>query len=135
MSVRVLRTTVTLLIALPLESALAQGVTGAALNGVVVTSDGKAVAGAAITLINSSSGTAMRSISRNRGEFGFDNVPVGGPYRIVARSIGFEPTAIEGITLHLGDRLVRNVVLTGQAARELTTVLIRDSNLRDAGAG
>src|SRR5260221_13863875 len=120
MSVRVLRTTVALLIALPLKSALAQGVTGAAIQGVVGTSDGKAVPGVTITLINSVNGTTMRSVSRNRGEFGFDNVPVGGPYRIVARSIGFESTSIEGITLHLGDRLVRNVVLTGQTARELT---------------
>ena len=121
--------------ALPLQSTRAQGVTGAELHGTVSTSRGLAIPGALMTLVNSSTGLRMRSVARGQGEFFFDNVPVGGPYRLEARSIGYEPTTISGVTLHLGDRFVRNVVLNSSSARELASVIVRGSNLRDAGAG
>jgi hypothetical protein len=121
--------------ALPVAAAFAQGLTGASVAGTVVNADGAPVPGASVTLLNSSTGIRLSLTARSQGEFLFDNVPVGGPYRLEARSIGLLPASIGGITLHLGDRFTRQLVLGGQRAKQLEDVLVKTSTLRDPGAG
>jgi hypothetical protein len=123
------------LFAFPVATVFAQGITGASVTGTVVNANGAPVPGALVSILNTSTGARLAVTSRGGGEFLFDNVPVGGPYTLEARSIGLEPAAITGITLHLGDRLTRTIVLGGQRARQLEEILVKESSLRDAGAG
>src|ERR1700681_3356245 len=74
----------------------AQGLTGASVQGTVVRQEGVAIAHPLVTLLDTSTGLIRRTTGNVKGSFLFDNVPVGGPYRIEARSIGFEPTSIDG---------------------------------------
>jgi hypothetical protein len=122
-------------VAFPVAAAFAQGITGASISGTVVTAQGAPVAGASVTVFNPGTGTRLGVVARSRGEFLFDNVPVGGPYQLEAKSIGFEPASIGGIIVHLGDRLTQQLVLGGQRAKQLESVLVRESTLRDPGAG
>ncbi|MDQ6888076.1 MAG: TonB-dependent receptor [Gemmatimonadota bacterium] len=119
----------------PLSPVLAQGVASAAVHGTIVTAAGDPAAGALVTLINTSTGTFRRVAVGSRGVFLFENVPVGGPFRLEGRFIGFEPASIDGITLHLGDRLSRQLVLGVPHPHRLDDVEVRGSSLRDAGAG
>jgi hypothetical protein len=119
----------------PAAAAFAQGITGASITGSVVNTDGAPIAGASVTILNLSTGTRLGTIARSRGEFLFDNLPVGGPYRLEARAIGLSPASTDGIMLHLGDRLSRQLMLGGQRAKQLESILVKGSVLRDPGAG
>lgn len=116
-------------------SAASQGLTGASLSGWVRTTLGAAVPRAMVRLHNTSTGAARQTAARDDGRFFFEDVPVGGPYRLDARALGYEPTVIDGLELHLGDRVVRTIVLGTAAAKRLAEVVVRESTLRDAGAG
>ena len=119
---------------IPLRSLSAQGVAGAAVRGTIVTSSGKTVPNARVSLTDSATGAIRSATTRENGVFAFDNVSVGGPYSLEARAVGFAPASLVGIVLHLGDRLEPRLVLENNT-HKLDAVLIRGSALRDAGAG
>lgn len=115
--------------------AAAQGVAGAAVTGTVVSASGAPILEASLQLVNASTGFTRRTVSNAHGRFTFEYLPVGGPYTLTARAIGFAPVTVDGIALHLGDRLDQRLVLAAAQARVLEQVVIRASSLRDAGAG
>jgi hypothetical protein len=119
----------------PTRPVSAQGVTGAALTGRVAASDGTAIPGAIVRLRNTSTGMGREALSRDDGRFHFENVPVGGPYELTVRALGYEPVRETGLALHLGDRVGRTIVMQAAAVRRLDEVVVRESLLRDAGAG
>ena len=49
------------------------------------------------------SGTQYRAVSRSSGAYTLPNVKVGGPYRITATFLGFEPRTTEDVFLNLGE--------------------------------
>ncbi|CAN5689283.1 TonB-dependent receptor [soil metagenome] len=65
-----------------------QGVTSSAITGLVTDEAGNPVAGARITAVDESSGTAYNSITRETGRYDLANVRTGGPYRITATADG-----------------------------------------------
>ena len=113
----------------------AQGAAGASVRGTVTTETGAAIANARISLLNTSTGNVFRVATGERGEFDFENLPIGGPYTLEAAAIGMRPTTIAGIVLHLGDHFSRALVLSATAAHRLNDVVIRGSALRDPGSG
>ena len=112
----------------------AQGVSDASVRGSVVAPSGAPLANARVTLRHARTGAVREMVTGERGGFTFENVPVGGPYLLEARSLGFEPATIYDISLHVGDQMVRRFVL-GATALRLDDILVRGSPLRDAGAG
>ena len=76
-----------------------------------------------------------QALSRDDGRFHFENLPVGGPYELTVHALGCEPAREPGIVLHLGDRVSRTIVMVAPIARRLDEVVVRESILRDAGAG
>jgi hypothetical protein len=114
-------------------AALAQGLAGSAVSGIVRLADGRISENAVVTLVDRNSGArrTMRTISG--GVYRFENVDVG-TYRLDARAIGAEPAAVDSVVLHLGDRLRIDITLGAQAMR-LDDAVIRAGLLRDAGAG
>jgi hypothetical protein len=83
----------------------AQGVTTAAVRGRVLDDTGMPVVGATVVLTNTSTGQRFQGTSRAGGLYNLENVAVGGPYTIEARSIGYQPARRSGIILTLGQVL------------------------------
>ncbi len=92
----------------------AQGVTSAAIQGVVTQAGGAPIEGAVIEVLNTSTGARLQAVTRANGRYFLENVPPGGPYRIAARAIGFQGTAEDGIRLTLGQRFTRDFALERQ---------------------
>ena len=93
------------------ERLSAQGATTAAIQGTVQGADSTGIEGAVVTLINASDGERRETISRARGRYAFEYVPIGSSYTIKARSIGFAPDSLSHVTLSLGDRRQIDLVL------------------------
>jgi hypothetical protein len=110
----------------------AQGVTTSAVSGIVTDTSGAPIEGATILAIHTPSGTQYRARSRSSGAYTLPNVRIGGPYRITATFIGFQPRNAEDVFLNLGEtrrldfRLIRVATqLTGTqivASREVEAV-------------
>lgn len=101
----------------------AQGITTAAVRGRVVDDTGAPVEGAEITLINTSTGQRFAGVSRSRGLFNIENVPVGGPYTLEASHIGYQLARRTGITLSLGQILELSLQMP-RAAVELEELVV-----------
>ncbi|HVH88582.1 MAG TPA: carboxypeptidase-like regulatory domain-containing protein, partial [Terriglobales bacterium] len=89
---------------------LAAQVVGATVSGVVTDPSGKAVAGATVTLLNTTQGNARTTKTNADGLYVAPNL-VPGPYRMEVSAPGFSSEVREGITLTIGDRPVINVAL------------------------
>jgi len=81
---------------------LAQGVTTAALHGVVTDSKGATLPGATIVVTHVPTGTVYSAATRADGRYNLPNLRVGGPYTIKISFIGFKDYVQEGITLSIG---------------------------------
>jgi Carboxypeptidase regulatory-like domain/TonB dependent receptor len=112
----------------------AQGVTGTAIEGRVVTADGAAIAEAEVLATNASNGERWRTPTSGAGRFALEHLSVGGPYRIEVRAIGFEPVWRDGVSLSLGQRLRLDFTLRpGVAVLEPITVHAADDPLINPG--
>lgn len=88
-----------------------QGITTAAITGSVTREDGSAMAGAIVRVAHEGTGRRWEMETGSGGQFLFEAVTIGGPYRIEARAIGFAPGVKTGIVLALGQRLVADFAL------------------------
>jgi carboxypeptidase family protein len=101
----------------------AQGVTSAAIQGRIVEPDGRPVAGAIVAIVSIPNGRQWRVSTTSSGGFALENVPVGGPYSIEARALGFAPVRLAIPALALGQRFVADLVLQ-PAAFQLEPVTV-----------
>src|SRR5213080_574413 len=92
-----------------------QGVTTAAMSGVVAAKDGTPLADATIVAVHVPSGTQYRAVTRAGGAYNVPNMRVGGPYRVTATRIGYKSHAQEGVFLSLGQDLRVDFALEPQA--------------------
>lgn len=90
----------------------AQGVTSAAVQGVVTQQGGQPLEGATIVAVNTSTGLRMSVQTRTGGRYTLENLAPGGPYTIEARAVGFQPNSRTGVSLSLGQRFVANFQMT-----------------------
>lgn len=122
------------LLALALAPGLlaAQGVTTAAIQGMVVDHEGSPIGGAYVTVINTADGRRWRVTTSSSGRYALEDVAIGGSYRIEARALGFAPQRHGGISLALGQRVVSDFVL--QPARvQLSAVTVTADPILDPG--
>jgi hypothetical protein len=84
---------------------MAQGVTTAAIRGRLLDDAGSPVVGATVILMNASTGQRVQGVSRAGGLYSLENVPVGGPYTLEARYIGYQAARRSSIVLSLGQVL------------------------------
>jgi hypothetical protein len=119
--------------ALPLLAALvgasprgvrAQGVDGAIL-GAVLDSAGHGLAGAEVTARNASTGAVWRVRTSSTGRYTFLQLPLGGPYDVSGRRLGYRAESRGGYQLRLGDRVLVDLTLA-PATTELAPVLVAD---------
>ena len=66
----------------------AQGVTTAAIAGVVTDSSGAPLEGARVLAVHGPSGTAYSAVTRADGRFTIPGMRVGGPYRVTVAVVG-----------------------------------------------
>ncbi len=112
----------------------AQGVTTSAIDGFVRGDDGTPLADAVVVAVHVPSGTQYRTAARTGGAYNLLNMRVGGPYRVTATMIGFQPRIEENVQLSLGQTLRLDLALIAQAVEleEIAVTAERDAVL-DAG--
>ena len=96
-----------LLIAVP---AVAQTV-DASIWGGVRDSAGNSITGAIVTARNVATGVEWTVTSTSSGRFALLQLPLGGPYTVTARQVGWRPQSRSGYLLTLGSRVVVDLVL------------------------
>ena len=97
--------------------ATAQGVTTAAIDGFVTQETGQPIAEANIVAVHLPSGTQYRAVARSGGAYTIANMRVGGPYRVTASYIGFEPKTQDSVFLSLGQTNRVDLALKPQAVQ------------------
>src|SRR5215216_565034 len=102
--------------------ASAQTADGAIL-GSIRDSAGVGLANATVTVKNIRTGVEWTVAATARGRFAFLQLPLGGPYTITARRVGFRPESRSGYELSLGSRVLLDLILHG-AATELEVVRV-----------
>jgi len=107
----------------------AQGVTTAALTGVVKDSQGAVVPGASVVAVHQPSGTTYVAVSQGDGRYTLPGLRVGGPYKVTAELSGFSTAERDNVTLVLGvtqdmdfDLKLANVSETVQVVAEANPV-------------
>ncbi len=78
-----------------------QGITTAAINGVVSDATGKPVAGATVTVLHEPSGTKTTTVTRPTGQYYVSGLRVGGPYTVTASGPGVTAAAQKDIYISL----------------------------------
>jgi hypothetical protein len=102
---------------------LAQGVTTAAIHGVVNDQAGNPLPGANVIATHEPSGTTYGASTRNDGRFNLVNIRVGGPYTLRISYVGYQQEVIENITVALGENLDFTISLS-DADIELGEVVV-----------
>src|SRR5437762_7220080 len=80
----------------------AQGVTTAAIAGVVTDSAGAPLEGARVVAVHGPSGTTYAAVTRADGRFTIPGMRVGGPYRVSVAVVGYRQEVQDQIQLTLG---------------------------------
>jgi hypothetical protein len=110
-------------------SALAQGVTTAALSGTVSGTAGNRLAGATVVAVHTPTGTRYSALTRSDGRFSIPGMRVGGPYEVAVTFIGFERQVRDNVTLNLGVATELDFVLRETAvALEGITVTVAQAD-------
>lgn len=115
----------------------AQGVTTATLAGLVTATEGAPPPTAIVLALHVPSGTQYRAYVRPGGVYSIPNMRIGGPYRVTATSIGFQPKVEDDVFLGLGQTFRLDFQLVREAVRlaELTTLAARDEVLNAGRSG
>jgi hypothetical protein len=102
--------------------AAAQGVATGGVEGRVTGPDSTVLAGATVTVTDSSTGERWQAVTGASGRYALEYLSVGGPYTIEARAIGYLPAGAGGVYLGAGQRRRVELVLAAAVPRleELT---------------
>ncbi|MDQ3997977.1 MAG: carboxypeptidase regulatory-like domain-containing protein, partial [Gemmatimonadota bacterium] len=104
-----------LLAAAPTTSA--QGITTAAISGRVTDESGNPRPDARVVAVHQPSGTTYEGRTRQDGRVTIPGMRVGGPYRVTATMLGFEPSVRDSVFLALGVAADLQFVMRSAAVR------------------
>lgn len=96
------------------SQALAQG-TQASIVGYVTDTQSAAVGNATVTVRNESTGFTTTTVSNDRGNYEFKQLPLGGPYTVVVSHIQHGEGVVTGVQLNQGDVARVNIELVSRA--------------------
>jgi hypothetical protein len=110
--------------------------TDAAILGRVADMAGVPLPGVSVTARNAATGAEWRLATNANGRFAFVQLPLGGPYTVTARRIGYRPEAQSGYDLTLGRRVILDLTLQ-PAPIDLPSVMVAgtESQSRRANLG
>jgi hypothetical protein len=83
------------------STALGQGITTSAINGIVTDKSGAPVAGATVVVLHEPTGTRSVAVTRPNGQYNLSGMRVGGPYTVSASAKDLQPQEQKGIYLSL----------------------------------
>ena len=106
----------------------AQGVTTAAMNGMVVDSKGDLLPGANIIAVHTPSGTQYGTTSRIDGRYNLNGLRTGGPYTVTVSFVGYRPQVFEGQMLQLGQNLKLDFTLYDEAVELGDITVVGEKN-------
>jgi hypothetical protein len=119
------------------SSVQAQGVTTAALGGIVTDNKGQPLPGANVVAVHEPSGTRYGAASRASGAFNILNMKVGGPYTVTTSLIGYKKQEEKEVYLSLGQTVRINFKLPEEAIalEEVQVTAERDEVLNSDRTG
>src|SRR5215467_6537254 len=103
--------------------ALSAQTVDASILGIVRDSTGAGMPGVTVTAKNASTGVEWSVSTTSTGRFALLQLPLGGPYSVTARRIGFRPQAKSDYQLSLGSRVLADFTLRS-VATELPPVIV-----------
>ncbi|MBT9391548.1 carboxypeptidase regulatory-like domain-containing protein [Hymenobacter sp. NST-14] len=117
--------------------ALAQGVTTAAMRGLVLDAQGQPLPGATVVATHLPTGTQYGTATRDNGQYDLLNLRVGGPYELKVSFVGSQTYTATGIQLVLGKTYESRVQLTDgtQALGEVVVKGNRDGQINKDRTG
>ncbi|MFQ5569559.1 MAG: carboxypeptidase regulatory-like domain-containing protein [Rhodothermales bacterium] len=104
-------------------SALGQGVTTAAMNGIITDDQGEPLPGTNVVAVHVPSGTSYGTSTRVEGNYNIPNMKVGGPYTVTVTFVGFTERKEENVYLSLGQNLRLDFQLS-ESAVELGDIVV-----------
>lgn len=115
----------------------AQGITTAAINGKVLSSDGEPLIGANVVVEHEPTGTITGAATRTDGSYNVSGLKPGGPYTVTATYIGYQARKQEDVQLAIGQDLRINFTMTEEAVElaEIVTVAEKDAILSASHVG
>src|SRR4030042_3265904 len=115
----------------------AQGVTTAALSGIVTTEEGEPLPGANVIVVHEPSGTQYGASTRTNGLSNLPNLKIGGPYSVTVSFVGYRTQKVEDIFLNIGQNLRLDYVLESEAVEisEVSVVSELDEILNSTRTG
>ena len=119
------------------QLAEAQGVTTSAMNGFITGDNGKPLEDAQVLAVHLPTGTQYRATARAGGAYSLLNMRVGGPYRVTATMIGFQPKTAENVELSLGETQRLDLELEPQVVEleEIAVTAARTTSWTPAAPG
>jgi hypothetical protein len=81
----------------------AQGVTTGAVSGFVTDSAGQPIQNANVVALHVPTGTQYRATARGSGAYSLPNLRIGGPYRVTASFLGYQPGTRQNVSVTLGE--------------------------------
>ncbi|MBI3006008.1 MAG: TonB-dependent receptor [Ignavibacteriales bacterium] len=93
------------LMGIPSQILLSQGVTTGSLTGIVTSDNGEAVVGANVIAVHEPSGTKYGASTRVNGQYNILNVRIGGPYTVTVSLVGYKKESQADLHVSLGQEL------------------------------
>ena len=111
-------------------------ITGASLNGQVVSDKNETIIGANVLFIHSPTGTKYGTATDENGRFTFPEVKAGGPYTLSVSYVGYDNFEKSAINLPLGTLVSEKILLreTNVALGEVVVSYNKDENKKGAGS-
>lgn len=114
-----------------ITATLAQGVTTAAISGIVTDQNGEGLPGANVVAIHLPSGSEYGTVTLTSGRFSIPNARIGGPYKVTISFVGYSDYVREDIVLSLGQTFDLKAALR-EAGTELAEVVVSASSIFNA---
>ncbi|MFI8379489.1 carboxypeptidase regulatory-like domain-containing protein [Leeuwenhoekiella sp. NPDC079379] len=116
------------LLLLTFSSTLSAQSTNTKIKGTVLDNTGVPLMGAEIIVTNTATGFVFGAVANEKGEFSLNQLPLGGPYTVAARYMGFQEVIRDNITLNLSDVVDLDFILQEEST-SLDAVTIKATNL------
>jgi hypothetical protein len=102
--------------------------TNASITGIIQNNKGKPLMGATIIVKNISTGFTSGSTTNETGKYKIQQLPLGGPYSITAKYLGFKASVHTGFRLNLSDVIVVDFTLQ-ESETSLDEIVISSNSI------
>jgi hypothetical protein len=104
--------------------------TQASITGRVLTSEQAPQTGATVSVRNESTGFVASTVTNDKGDYTFKELPLGGPYTVKATYVGYGEQKLSGYTLNQGDVVRVNINMQSNGST-LEVVQVVGSGLKN----